>query len=205
MAGAGNDTEASGLFAGFLRSGGCFLFAAIAADAREGATGVRALRQDWRLARLAHFYRGGEMMERRLATDVRAQIIADYSACGNYSTVGRAHGVCPSTVWRIVRAAQQADGRVRPGRREQALAAHTPADEGHGAADCTGSKMADAQRFWDACMAELLKPERLAGARFSEITTAMKTVMDRFGERPAEAEALARLDKLIAGMDNAAE
>lgn len=135
-------------------------------------------------------------MAKRLTDRQKKKVIADYASCENYAEVSRKHGISRDTVKRVVQGDPQSAVIATQKREQNTLDMLAYLD----------SKQSEAQLFIDVCMAEMLTPGRLKNARVSEITTAMGTVIDKFTKSSQLNEnALAKLDKLLEGIDHEAQ
>lgn len=106
----------------------------------------------------------------RLCDKDKKAIIADYVEQGSYNAVGRAHGVSPNTVKRIVTEnADIAQNCIR--KKEQNTADILAHMDG---------KRDKVNEIIDVYLDKLLDPKMLSRATPSQLTTALGTLIDKF-------------------------
>ena len=110
-------------------------------------------------------------MASRLTDIQKKKIVADYVELGSYNAVAKINGVSKDTVKRIVLGCKEIAQKMQQKKEENTadILAYTESQKGL-VCEIIGKGLA-----------ELAKPEKLKGATMSQITTALGTLIDKWG------------------------
>lgn len=112
----------------------------------------------------------GVIIAERLTDKKKKQIIADFLELGNYSAVGRKHGVADKTVKRLVEKEPEMSAKVEEKKRQNSkdILAHMD------------TKKDKVNEIIDVYLEKLLDEDMLSRATPSQLTTALGTLIDKF-------------------------
>lgn len=117
-------------------------------------------------------------MAARLTDKKKKKIIADYIECGNYSATAKKNKVSDNTVRNIVKANPDISEKCEQKRKQNTVDMLKYME----------SKKKQAQIVLDAYITALADPEKISGAKLSDVATAMGIVIDKFINNPMKHE-----------------
>lgn len=113
-------------------------------------------------------------MAARLTDKQKKKIIADYVECGSYNATAKINGVSDKTVKKIIESDSETTKISEQKKKQNTL----------DMLDYMESRKEKAKDILDTYLEALKEPDKIGGAKLSEVATAMGIVIDKFVNNP---------------------